>query len=115
MAMWLSRMSTNIGGMNNDNDKHTKHQKFKPCSGISQCYSFYCSNPQQEHRNPYTRRSYDINTIQHSLVTEGLYRIDIISCLIGAGVSHIATKVPNIFKSDLFIFTHTLELFDCIK
>ena len=98
MAMWLSRMSTNIGGMNNDNDKHTKHQKFKPCSGISQCYSFYCSNPQQDHRNSYSRRSYDINTIQHSLVTEGLYRRDIISCLIGAGVSHIATMVPNIFQ-----------------
>ena len=91
MAMWLSRMATN--GIN-DNNKHLKHQKFKPTSGISQCYSFYCPIV-QDYKNPYTRRSYDTTSIQH--VTEELYRRDLISALIGAGVPHIAIKVPNIF------------------
>ena len=97
MAMWLSRMSTN-NGMCNDNDKHIKHQKFKPCiSGVPQCYSFYCSNPNGKERDInnsfYQRRSYDITSIQHTLVTEGLYRRDLISSLVGAGVPHIAIKV----------------------
>ena len=97
MAMWLSRMSTN-DGMFNDNDKHTKHQKFKPCiSGVPQCYSFYCSSPNGKERDInnsfYQRRSYDITSIQHTLVTEGLYRRDLISSLVGAGVPHIAIKV----------------------
>ena len=94
--MWLSRMSTN--GIN-DNNKHLKHQKFKPSSGISQCYSFYCPSA-QEYKNPYTRASYDTTSIQYALVTEGLYRRDILSALVGAGVAHIAIKVPNIFPEN---------------
>ena len=94
MAMWLSRMSLN--GIH-DNNKHLKHHKFKPCiSGISQCYSFYCSNA-DDNRNPFPRRSYDITTIQN-LVTEGLYRRDLLTLLVGSGVSHIAIKVPNLFQ-----------------
>ena len=96
MAMWLSRMSTN--GIN-DNNKHLKHQKFKPTSGISQCYSFYCPIAPQDYKNLYTRRSYDTTSIQYALATEDLYRQDLISSLIGAGVPHIAIKVPNIFPN----------------
>ena len=103
MAMWLSRMSTN-NGMCNDNDKHVKHQKYKPCmSGIPKCYSFYCPSNAMERDNNlqgnpfYTRRSYDISSIQHTLVTEGLYRRDLISSLVGAGVPHVAIKVIILF------------------
>ena len=112
MAMWLSRMASN--GIN-DNHQHIKHQKFKPSNGISQCYSFYCPSL-EDNGNSFTRRSYDnrfsgfsrtshdITSIQHTVVTEGLYRQDLISSLINAGVSHIAIKVPNIsynLKSNL--------------
>ena len=91
MAMWLSRMCTNGA-----DDKHLKHQKFKPTSGISQCYSFYCSNA-PEYRNLYTRTSYDPIGIQYALAVENPYRRDILSSLVDAGVAHIAIKVPNIF------------------
>ena len=108
MAMWLSRMATN--GIS-DNHQHIKHQKFKPSNGISQCYSFYCPSL-EDNGNSFTRRSYDnrfsrtshdITSIQHTVVTEGLYRQDLISSLVGAGVSHIAIKVPNILFNMIVI------------
>ena len=54
----------------------------------------------------FSRTSHDITSIQHAVVTEGLYRQDLISSLVGAGVSHIAIKVPNI------LFNLTVILID---